>query len=243
MSRSGFKPKKEESPTAEEESLDPRSKLGVYALRKVAPTSATNKELMEMKEICLHNSQVCSDVGEDEKCRVWQLIAQLVETFLNEKVSSFDGRGGFGGAVFGMALVENFLRYYESLGDVQMLSTIVCVLRDKRHQQPEGLSFKLVPPGQDEKYDMYIRRYSDLLYGWGQLTTRAEVLKHLVNPTPNADMTPWLPGQPEEEEGMAGGIGLLFSCPRCAGETEPGTNVCRSVCIGKRMVSNAMLWL
>jgi hypothetical protein len=108
-----------------------------------------------------------------------------------------------------------------------MLSTIVCVLRDSRRQSDKP-GLKLIPSGQDEKYDMYIHRYSDLLYGWGLLTIRAELLKNLVRPFPSTELTQRIPGAQEGEHFEVSGIGLLFSCPRCGGNTEPGTNCCRS---------------
>ena len=177
--------------------------------------------------MCLRNAEVCKSLGENEKSRVWSLLSQLVDMRLNENRSSFDGWGGFGGAAFGMSMVKNLLRYYESLGDVQMLSTIVCVLRDSRRQSDKP-GLKLIPSGQDEKYDMYMHRYSDLLYGWGLLTIRAELLKNLVRPYLSTELTQRIPGAPEGEHFDVSGIGLLFSCPRCGGDTEPGTNCCRS---------------
>jgi hypothetical protein len=216
LSQKGFQPKKGHSPFARARDTPT---IGVYTIRKIPATTEVSRELHRIKQICLHNADVCKSLDEQEKREVWGLLAQLVDMRLNENRASFDGWGGFGGAAFGLSLIENLLRYYESLGDVQMLSTIVCVLRDnRRHQQLDQPRLLLVPSDREEKYDMYIRRYADLLYGWGLLTIRAEVMKHLVRPPINTE---------DDKEGVPG-IGLVFSCPRCGDSTELGTNCCRS---------------
>ena len=204
-----------------------RSARGVFTLPRVPTANVVSLELQHMKDICLHNADICKSVDEIEKHEVWCLIAQLVDMRLNENSPArFDGWGRFGGMSFSVSLIEYLLKYYESLGDVQMLASIVCVLRSKRDS---GLDAgKLIPNHREEKYDIYIRRYADLLYGWGLLTIRAEVLKHLSPSPTDSKRTRRLSGAFDEDVTSEPLIGLVFSCPRCEGETDLGTNYCRS---------------
>jgi hypothetical protein len=190
---------------------------GVYVLQNVPVAIEVRRELQKMKATCLHNANVCKSLDEQEKYEVWNLLAQVVDMRLTKNNASFDGWGKFGGSAFSQPLVENLLRYYKSLGDVQMLSTIVCVFRKNHKRMLDEPRLKFLPVTQDEQYDSFIRKYSDLLYGWDLLNTRAEVSKHLLRSSPS-----------DVSEGRATEIGLVFSCPRCNGETEPGTNTCRS---------------
>lgn len=204
-----------------------RTALGVFTLPRVPTANVVSLELQHMKDICLHNAEVCKSVDETEKHEVWCLIAQLVDMRLNENSPTrFDGWGRFGGMSFSVSLIENLLRYYESLGDVQMLAAIVCVLRSKHDSGLDAC--KLIPSSRNEKYDIYIRRYADLLYGWGLLTIRAEVLKHLSHASIDFKRNRRQSGALDEDVTMEPTIGLVFSCPRCEGETDLGTNYCRS---------------
>lgn len=230
LSRRGFWPHDIQS-TPFDSSIEVRDKtdtaLGVFTLPRVPTANVVSLELQQMKDICLHNAEVCMSVGETEKHEVWCLIAQLVDMRLNENSPTrFDGWGRFGGMSFSVSLIENLLRYYESLGDAQMLATIVCVLRSKRDSGLDAC--KLIPNSGDEKYDIYIRRYAELLYGWGLLTIRAEVLKHLSHPPIDSKRVRRLSGAFDEDVTTEPLIGFVFSCPRCEGETDFGTNYCRS---------------
>jgi hypothetical protein len=202
-----------------------RTALGVFTLPRIPTANVVSLELQHIKEICLHNAQISKSVDEIEKHEVWCLIAQLVDMRLNEtSPTRFDGWGQFGGMSFSVSLIDNLLKYYESLGDVQMLASIVCVLRSKHDS---GLDAgNLIPNNREEKYDIYIRRYADLLYGWGLLTIRAEVLKHL-SPPPVHRTRP-LSEALDEVMTTEPSIGLVFSCTRCGGETNLGTNYCHT---------------
>lgn len=207
-------------------------RLGVYLLQAENP-SAKSKEAHELaatKEACLHNANVCKRLNETEKGEVWELLAQTVTSRLSEMGDSFGGWGGAGGGALGAGLVDSFLRFYESLGDVQMLSTMVCVLRGThgKAQTTGNSGWSLLPTGQEEKYDTYIRRYADLLYGWGALTTRAELNKHLIRALPQTEAGQAALGGESEEGRRSPGIALVFTCPKCGNEAEFGTNVCRS---------------
>ena len=100
----------------------------------------------------------------------------------------------------------------------------------------------LLPAGQDAKYDMYIRKYADLLYEWGLLSLRAELNKHLVRVPEShwsgsdlyhskAEALGKATGSRDENvnaEGRFPGIAVVFQCPKCGEETEFNTNVCRN---------------
>lgn len=201
---------------------------GVYTLTSDSYGTGVDEDdrtLSKVKALCGHNADVCEKYGETGKQGVWNLLGQMVERRLNERPDAFNGWGGKGGGALGVELVGNFIKYYENLGDVQMLATMVCVLSGGRPRNTDNGHLFLLPTGHDEKYDAYIRRYSDLLFGWGLLAKRAELNKHLVqhiresegnvlNDTTNSTRSP--------------GIALVFTCPKCGKDAESGTNICRS---------------
>jgi predicted RNA-binding Zn-ribbon protein involved in translation (DUF1610 family) len=208
-----------------------RKQIGVYILRTDESSGKSNaeQELGMIKQACLHNSNACRILGESEKGEVWEILSHIVDTRLSELGDAFDGWGGGGRDALGAGLVDTFLRYFESLGDVQMLSTMICVLRGSRGKtRLKGHPrWSLLSKGHDEKYDRYIRLYADLLYGWGALSSRAELNKHLVRVLPQSEAGQAAPGD-VSVEGRSPGIALVFTCPQCGNETEFGTNVCRS---------------
>lgn len=187
------------------------------------------RELGMIKEACLHNADACRTLGESEKGEVWEILSHIVSTRLSEIGVAFDGWGGAGRDALGAGLVDTFLQYFESLGDVQMLSTMVCVLRGSRGKSrlKSHPRWSLLSKGHDEKYDTYMRLYADLLYGWGALSRRAELNKHLVRVLPQSEAGQAAPVD-GPDEGRSPGIALVFTCPKCGNEAEFGTNVCRS---------------
>ena len=199
---------------------------GVYALSSDPPDTTIHTEtqkLTQIKALCLHNATVCKKFGEEGKEGVWKLLVQMVDRRLHERPDDFNGWGGKGGGALGVELVASLMRYYETLGDVQMLATMVCVLSGGRPRTKDDTRehLHLLPKGHDEKYDTYIHRYSDLLFGWGLLVKRAELNKHLVSRIQEND------GKTLNEKSQSG-IALVFTCPRCGKDAELGTNVCRS---------------
>jgi hypothetical protein len=197
-----------------------RLRLGVYTIQ--ADLSEDFEELETVEEICTHNAEACKSLGEHAKMETWKLVAFIVRDRIKKPGHGFDGWGGVRGGALGSLLVRNLLRFYESMGDVQMLSTLVCVLRGKRKQGKSGTErgWCLLPPDQNVKYDLFLRRYADLLYAWGLLTIRAEVNKHLRRTTSIEG------GWSTDDCDDSPGIALVFSCPRCGGSSEFG--YCRS---------------
>lgn len=225
------------------------TQAGVYAIRIEEKENARPRRnlLLRTYDACLHNAEVCHALGEYEKKEVWELLAHAVQG-QSEPTNAhvYDGWGGaLGGGALGFGLVDSLLRFYESLGDVQMLSTIVCVLRVGPSPRRQNSSYtdtrgndhtieSLLLSDDDERYDMYIRRYADLLYAWDLLTIRAELCKHLVRIVVPSDEIRMLGHVSASGDGAVAentnppGIALVFRCPRCGGDTNFGTNFCRS---------------
>lgn len=206
-----------------EERQVPRPMIGVYCLRRrdPDPNSTLAQELELAVDACLVNAKVCESLGQKGKQQTWELLAKAAE---GQIALAFDEWSGLHGGALGPKLVAKILEYYESLGDVQMLSTIVCVLRLCSQLVESRQHRCLLPYGQDEKYDTYIWRYADLLYGWGLLTIRAELLKHLSRVMVESEVVP----ESNQENEPQPGIGMVFTCPRCCTESQRGINFCRS---------------
>lgn len=214
-------------------------KLGVITLR--LPRAATNdgkkQYLSGIKDRCIHNASVCSSVGDIEKAGVWNLLARTIERQMAEAdgEQTFNGWGGDGGGALGVELVSNLLKYYEARGDCQMLATMACVLsggrrspmsQGQRSPSNENAAF-LLPRGHEEKFDSYIRKYADLLYEWGLLSLRSELNKHLLRVPVDKSFAFSSHGAKTPAESRQPGIAVVFQCPRCGGETEFNSNVCR----------------
>lgn len=218
-------------------------------MRKESMKGEHGKEvaiLNSIKDICLHNAGVCKSVGETDKEGVWNLLAQTVDGQIGNKES---GWGGKGGGALGVELVSGLLQYYERLGDAQMLATMFCVLSGGFRSTLQPGSPQLLPQGQDEKYDSYIRKYAELLYAWELLSIRAELNKHLLRVPSlgeghfaaeeskhqlrlssrifgvDLSVTP----ESTKAKGLsAPGFAVIFHCPRCGRDADKNTNVCRS---------------
>ncbi|GKZ00061.1 hypothetical protein MPSEU_000959500 [Mayamaea pseudoterrestris] len=189
---------------------------GVSVLRAINPDpeSRLSRVLLDISETCLHNASVSESLGENSKRDTWKLLAKAVESRVRCH-NAFSGDWGRSGDALGTNLVRYILRYYESLKDVQMLATIVCVLRHPIFMNHPA--FKMLPAGPEEhKYDVFIKKYADLLYLWNLLTTRAELTKHLARVPP------------EDDENRSPGVSLVLSCPRCAKEIVGAGTYCES---------------
>lgn len=201
--------------------------LGVYTICQQKKSDCNDfQELENIKRICLHNASVCETFGETEKEGVWKLFAQIVDDQMDDEDKTFNGWGGNGGGALGVDLVSSLLRYYECLGDVQMLATIFCVLSGGHRSTRRAGQTYLLPQGQDEKYDAYIRKYAELLYSWGLLSIRAELNKHLIRipSTREGDLST----EEKSEAGRSPGFAVVFLCPRCGQDADTNANMCRN---------------
>lgn len=185
---------------------------GVYVLENPQTPQATIQRLDIARRTCLHNAQVLKDFGQPSKADTWTLLAQTVDSIAaGADVAITSG------------LVKEILRYYESCRDVQMLATITCVLtfgRDRRRGKGSNSdNLQLLPDLGDGRYDNYLLLYSNLLYRWGHLVVRAEVLKRLAHP-----QTLKLPDTPRV---TPSGVSFLPVCARCTAPiTNEGGNIC-----------------
>lgn len=138
----------------------------------------------------------------------------------------FDGWGG-ANDVLTTGLVKSIFEFYESVGDYQMLATMVCVLtlgRDRRGKQNDYIDkFTLIPQCSTRdriRIDNYIHRYAELAFSWGNLALRNELSKRLAHASPEA--------QPELERSKQHRVpviecsiccnnvrGASISCPKC----------------------------
>lgn len=191
-----------------------RSKHGAYVLRTMK--NGNDRYLLEIRHACEHNATVCMEAGEPEKAETWKLLAQIVAGRLHLACGGrWKPRASL---ALGANLVRLVLAYYESMGDAQMLSTIVCVLRQEK--KGDGSSPSLLPEETDGRYDGYLRKYSEILYCWGLLSLRAELNKHLKHEFESREVF----GVPSK--GNEGGISLFSKCPHCHEPTS--TNYCNA---------------
>lgn len=191
------------------------TKAGAYVLRRAMPTN--NHVLEAMKTICEHNATVSEELGESEKATTWALLSQVVAGRMHISCSShWNPKASF---AVGSNMVHLILKYYENMGDVQMLATIVCVLR----QEPvptDGVS-SILPKEMDVGYDGYLRRYADLLYCWGLLSLRADLNKRLRYMYEEREVFGLMP-KPQTSTGIT----IFSECPRCRKPTT--SNYCRA---------------
>ena len=190
--------------------------LGVYTLAEKRESPYRTRQREErVRDACAHNAEVCIDLGQMEKANVWSLLSQMAENVLKDECDSFNGWGGAYGGSLGHDLVSSFLDFYEAQGDVQMLATIVCVLGGgQRKRIAEGAS--LLPASHQDRYDSYIRRYAEVLYGWKLMSIRAEVRKHLTQRFPD----------PSGDDQYAT-IDIVVWCSRCHKEAASGDGICQ----------------
>ena len=204
---------------------------GVFTL-PVRCEESEDEALVNIERRCFHNANVCERLGEHQKKETWIVVSKIVRSRIQRLAQGFDGWGGLGGGSLGVGLVANILRYYEALGDVQMLSTLVCVLRDKRPtitpQYGGQRGWFILPADQDMRYDAYIRLYARILYGWRLLTIRAELNKHLVRSAPMVEYGGLDSTDAVNEIHSSPGIAFVITCPRCSNDNELGSNYCRA---------------
>ena len=189
---------------------------GVYTLESPPFPEAAIQQLDIARRTCLHNAQVFKDFGQPSKACTWTLLAQTVDSIAaGADVAITSG------------LVEEIIRHYAN--DVQMLATITCVLtlgRDRRRGKGSNSDYlQLLPDFGDCRYENYLLSYANLLYRWGHLVVRAEVLKRLAHPqalelSDTSRVTP---------RPLSCGVSFLPVCAQCTTPvTDEGTNFCRN---------------
>ena len=109
-----------------------RRKPGVYTLRSKGVLSLEALDrLYETRYLCSHNAGIFRDIGDAHKAEVWESTHAHCRwppwrSLWTEKKWLVESKIG---AALASSFIASTLRYLESVGDVQMLSTIICVLR------------------------------------------------------------------------------------------------------------------
>ena len=216
-----------------------KPKVGVFTMptQRTAAFRATSDSLLKL--ICIHNSNVCRDYGQNEKADTWSMIAHAAENHLHDDGN--DSFSGWGSAAIGRELVASLLKYYETEGDVQMVASMICVLNtDQSSDNNSQRTVSLLSPDQNDKYDLYIQRYAELVFRWGLLTKRVELHKHLSRHLPVTDGVQLLPtssatnhrnDEIDDNDVIPTRSGISFggSCQRChATITTHASNICSS---------------
>jgi hypothetical protein len=207
--------------------------LGVHTLRiPKHDDDCLKEELEEIRRLCVYNAYVCEEIGDEERENVWKLLADTVQGQINDEDKTFNGWGGKGGGALGVDMISHFFDYYEKLGDVQMLSTMFCVLSGGYREDKRNDHAYFLPKGRDAVYDTYIMRYAELLYSWGLLRTRAELNKHLKCQPANEHEFHFISSERQERPSAGndnvgravGGLALTVLCPMCDSEIQPNNS-------------------
>lgn len=192
----------------------------IEASKAIRPDCDRKNALQNRRDICIHNSKCATAIGQHDKADVWNLLSEMIDSISADDFDDFDGWHSLNGGALGRELLVNILRYYELVGDIQMLATIVTVLgtgcntgRRSTFESP-STPIELLLPDDDKRCNLYIHYYSQLLYSWGKLTTRMELNKHLTS-------------QPSKTRNKD-----IFApyCKRCDNLVMPETNVCNMCC-------------
>jgi len=141
----------------------------------------------DIGSICRHNAEAACSCGEQELMQVWLLLAEAADS--SDSSSRDNGHTDSQSAVFGKHLVARILEHYERMGDLQMVATILCVFSGSMgfdllpasmfsHQNMSRRSLLDVPVDGLSKMVRYLKSYAEVLYQWGALEARTEVLKH-----------------------------------------------------------------
>lgn len=194
------------------------------------PVGSIIHDLRKRRDICLHNARSSISLNEKEKADVWNLIAEIIEGISDsDAYDDFDGWHSINGNALGQELLLNIFQYYEMMGDVQMLASILSVLKYRRKRQGDSRDcdplslYDMLLPNDPLRYDRYIYYYSALLYSWGKLSLRAEMTKHL------SDVTIFSEGNPTEKAEGPHQRGIFSPvCQECNARANPDTNICRN---------------
>ncbi len=223
-------------------------------------------ELHRLESICRHNGHIAQSNGQPTKANVWVLLSKIVYNVATSGLfnDDFDGWGDSSGSL-GKKIIENILVYYEGKGDVQMLATIVCVFTaTKNIRRPQTQSYDLYDNADnhsskdrasysdslcdlfltpnDLRYDLYIKIYSNILYGWGQISRRTELRKHLSLIAGDIfGDEKFVPIEYENNESntfddachfsnndQASSMAFVPYCPKCHRPANPETNICNA---------------
>ena len=129
-----------------------------------------------------------------DKAETWGVLSGIIG--METKDDDGDGMNSNGDEDTVGTIVENILQYYESLGDVQMVSTVL-----------EGAGRSVLPPNKQHKYDLCLQRYADILLCWRLFAKHAEVKKRYSHLTPSSLV--------EQDFAITSAIRTCFWCDDC----------------------------
>jgi len=179
---------------------------GVYALRKTYLDPQMQKHMQDVSQTCSHNAGVCEEFGEKEKAKVWRLLQKLIIMHQSERSCS---RGMDNNAVLSH-LLKRLITFNVRTGDAQMMASVACVLRvNESSGYPD-----LVPNKMKQLLYPFIRVYANMLYLWGMLLTRAEILKHCSQHS-------------TQDWNSKFELATRYTCPSCRKPLAAGANVCK----------------
>jgi len=197
-----------------------KHKPGVYTRSRICTwSSKVQQRLVEARHLCAHNAKVCRLLGDLSKASIWDVLQQIVEG----RLTAVQSKTGVWNTKAGDALASNFLsntlRFLEYNGDIQMLATVVCVLRTDTQDLPKHERKRCVflPVDTMGRYDSYIQMYSRILYAWRLLSVRAELNKRL---------SPEYRDDPFSLEFTA--LALPSLCNLCGEKNRNGSTLCSS---------------
>ncbi|GMH60923.1 hypothetical protein TrLO_g13644 [Triparma laevis f. longispina] len=147
----------------------------------------------EVASICENNARVYRSFQAEEKAAVWDLLSILLTPTPSDDVDDVDVYGD---------IVSRIMSYYKSVGDVQILSAVLCLLRSVSKEPQEKFN---------GEHDRLLRAYAEILGSWGKIRNRTAICKRI---TPKA-----------QEEPL--GLDIGFLCSRC-GNVANDKNVCSS---------------
>jgi hypothetical protein len=205
-----------------------------------APLTAQINKTRDIADLCKANAHAMEQWGSSrgkELAKLWSMLfisasacldalcveaTRLVTATVAGRTSialSLEALRPWRDGPLGRPLVEKLLTVYEKEGDVQTLATIVCVL-DVEHPG------SLLQESKRAEYDRYLRAYAELLYRWGALETRAEVLKRLSvssSASTSTEESKCLSMRPQD-------MVVALRCEGCGsldGGVDAGTGVCQ----------------
>jgi hypothetical protein len=192
--------------------------------RKSKGVSNSN-EICKIHHMCLKNAAVADGVRQFDKGDSWRWIAAVVNEVI-QRSSSLDVNAGDGltAGKLAIGVINNILCYYEAKGDVQMLASIACVLKSSCLSDGKTTRWTFLQNDWN-RYNAYIKKYSELLYSWGQLTKCAEIKKFQFSESVTRESTT---SAQTTTKAMNDTIEISFKCPRCLSPTESGTNYCNT---------------
>ena len=181
--------------------------------------SSVFSELRDVEGACLHNAQICFQRGDTEKSSVWTILSEAVALRRRELAGEFANSTTIKSSTYYRSFLDSTFSMYEARGDVQVLACIACVLRGYSNRQSfsDSPGHCFLSKDAPLRFDAYILKYSEILYCWGFLTERIEIMKYLSRSTSFFESF--------DEAGPPLDIERIFSLQMCNKEQETGVDI------------------